>query len=795
MQTPEYPPPQSYMPEDDSLDLKKYLFLILANWYWFLISVFLGLGISWLVNRYTKPVYKVQASMMIKDDVRSGGLSGYEQLMPGMEIYRTQTRVANEMEVLKSYTLTRRALEQLDFDITYVGVGRSGLKESYLYHNCPFYIVPDTTRLNPYGHKIEIEFIDKESYRVKINSGLELEGMGKYDEAFHMPQANFTLYLKDKENFNPEGGYSSYYFILNSINGLTNRYRGKVNIELNDDKRGSVFFLSTSGLNAEQEATYLNKLIEVYMLRGLEQKNETAIKTVEFIDQQLGIIDDSLQVAEMNLQYFRINNNLIDLSTEGRMAYERLERYQRSIAELELKQRYLNYLQKYVQDKNNLNEAVAPATVDISDALLNSLILQLNELLRQKQELIFSVQTSNPRLLMLENNIENARRSIQENIAGLLENNLLGINESKRQLRDTEKELYKLPVTERQLISIQRQYKVNDQIYTYLLQKRAEAAIAKASSVADNKPLDPARADNASRISPNTKMNSMMGLLLGFGIPLAILILLDLLNNKISSRTDVENKTRIPIIAHIGHSESGDIPVFENTRSPLAESFRGLRTNLQYLLRDPEQKVITTTSTISGEGKTFVCLNLAAIFALSGKKTLLVGLDLRKPKIHRVFNLDNDTGVSTYLINKSKFKEIIRPTDISNLFIVPSGPIPPNPAELLGTAEMEKFIKEAREAYDIIILDTPPFGIVTDSLILGHLSDATLFLVRQNYSSKDILSLINEVHEKQEFKNLGIVFNDLKRKGYYRSGYKYYNYHSNYRYGYVYGGEGYYGEK
>ena len=771
---------------DDSLDLKKYLFIILANWYWFVISLFIALGVAYVKNRYAKPVYKVSATLMIQDENRRG-LTGYENMIPGMEIFRNQIKVLNEIEVLKSYTLAYRTLQELDFGVTYMGVGRSGLKERIFYNEAPYIVIPDDSATNNKGYPIYVDFVSKEEYDLVIDDDQKIKTRMQWGEKFVHPSFNFTIVLKNPENFTPELGYSRNYFVMNSHPGLANAYKNSLGIETNDQKRGSVLFLSLSGNHPAQAADYINKLMTVYLERGLEEKNQVAINTVNFIDGQLGIISDSLQKAELSLQDFRLANRLINITQEGSMVYARLQNYTQEKAMLELQTRYYEYLRVYVNDRNNLNEVVAPGAVDIMDPLLITLITQLNELMAEKIELGYSVQKGNPKLQILETSIEHARKVLLGNINELIKNNEIAVKESERRLRIADAELDKLPVTERQLISIQRQYEVNDQIYTYLLQKRAEAAIAKASNVADNKILDLARSENAVLISPKTRMNFMMALMLGIFIPLGLLILIDLLNNKISNRSDVENKTSIPIISTIGHSlGKSDIPVFESPKSALAESFRGLRTNLQYMLREEGQKIITITSTISGEGKTFCSTNLAAIFAMAGKKTLLIGLDLRRPKIHKVFNIENKVGISTCLIGHSTFEEIIKETSIGNLFIAPAGPVPPNPAELLESPRMKDILKKAREEYDIIIMDTPPIGMVIDALLVARQADVNLFLLRQNYSNKNILELLEEIAQKGEITNMGIIMNDIRHKGYYGYGYRYYNYGYGYRYGYGY---------
>jgi capsular exopolysaccharide synthesis family protein len=291
----------------------------------------------------------------------------------------------------------------------------------------------------------------------------------------------------------------------------------------------------------------------------------------------------------------------------------------------------------------------------------------------------------------------------------------------------------------------------------------------------------------------------MIALFIGILIPLVIIFLIEIFNTRITDLTELEKLTKCNILGSIGHNEKeSELPVFENPKSSLSESFRGLRTNLQYLLRDKEEKVIVITSTISGEGKTFCAVNLACILALSNKKTLLISLDLRKPKIHKIFNLSNDVGLSTYLIKRELPQDIIFTTNIKDLYITTSGPIPPNPAELLETKEMDDFIKYARKEFDYIVLDTPPVAIVTDALLLSRQADTTIFVIRQNYSSKEVLKLADDLAQKSSMKHLCILVNDVRVPGYYGYSYKYgyrygYGYNYNYGYNYTYGHD-YYGE-
>lgn len=770
---------------EDTIDLKKYFFVILANWHWFVISVLLGLSIAWLTNRYTKPVYLVKTSLIVSESTRGGNLTGYENMIPGMEIYRNQKLVLNEIEILKSYSLAKMTLDSMDFGITYMGVGRSGFKENVLYKTCPFVVIPDSSKTNVYNYNVYIDILSKTHYEITIDDKYNLKERVAFGNKFSSAPFNFTIILKDSSHFDPAYGFSKYYFRFNHINSMVNEYKNRLSISVNDDKRGSVLYLSFTEYQPQKACDYLNKLSDVYIKRGLKEKNQTAINTVNFIDAQLRNIDTTLKAAEKNLQDFRLTNRIVDIGREGNVVYDRLVGYQNELAMIELKSQYLKYFEKYVKDNPELSRVIVPENPDFYDPLISQLIKELNELLAEKGELMFSVSPENSKVVLLQTKIDKIRSELVEITRVFIKNNDIKYNETNRQLKLAEIELNKLPVNERKLINIQRDYEVNDQIYTYLLEKKAEAGIAEAANVPDNKVLDIALADNAMLILPRIRTNYTLGLLIGFFFPLALLIFLDLFNNKISSRSEIEAGTSVPIISAIGHNEGkGDIPIIENPKSPLAESFRGLRTNLQYLLKDNNQKIIAITSTVSGEGKTFCSINLAAIYALAGKKTLLIGLDLRKPKINKIFNLDSSKGISTCLIGKTTLNEVISDSRIDNLFVAPSGPIPPNPAELLESDAMTELLIEARKNYDIIILDTPPFAMVTDALIIARQADLTLFILRQNYSTKRVLELFEDIYQKKELRHIGIILNDIKQKGYYGFGYRYYNYAYAYQYGY-----------
>ena len=361
----------------------------------------------------------------------------------------------------------------------------------------------------------------------------------------------------------------------------------------------------------------------------------------------------------------------------------------------------------------------------------------------------------------------------------------------------------RLPVNERLLIGFERDFGLIDKMYTYLQEKRAEAAIARASNIPDNKILDYALAENATMVKPKRQMNYLIALLAGLALPFIIMLIYDFFNDKLVDLKEISRRTKVPVIGTLGHNRyETELPAIDKPKSTLTESFRGLRTNLQYLLREPDKKVVSVSSTVVGEGKTFIAANLAAITAVTGKKVLIIGLDLRKPRLHRLMGYTGTVGVSTYLIGRSNIEDIVFPSQVDNLYFAPSGPIPPNPAELLGSTKMDEFMVWARSNFDYVVVDSPPVAIVSDAFLIARFTDANLFVVRFGYSSREVLNLINDIYKHHEVRNLALVINDFAPRRGYGYGYSYaysygYSYGYGYRYGYGYGpytGSGYYSD-
>jgi tyrosine-protein kinase Etk/Wzc len=788
-------PPQSNLAEEDSLDLKRYFSLFMSNWYWFAVALFFSLSLAYGINRYSQKIYSISSTLLIKDDQNGGMSSIATSVIPGGDIFKSQQNLKNEMEILRSYRLNYTVMKKLeDFHVVYFGVGRRAIVESMMYKTCPFRVMYDSLELQPKGVKVSITILSEQKYRVELDGKLNFDTVMNLNERFSKYRFDFIIEKRDpdKHVYSP-GKSNNYYFYFADPGTLANQYRSKLSV-VPRDKDASLVTLSISGFVPEQEADYLNMLMDVYISYGLDFKKQIAEQTIKFINNQLDVISDSLEVAAKKLENFRMTNRFIDLKDESTIVQNNLEKTDNQKEQIELQLHYYNYLQEYIKDKNASGTIISPSVIGISDQVLLGLVNSLSNLKQEKEKLMLNIEGNQPALINIDKQTESVCEALLENIKNCIANLNISKTETEKKISLYEAQMSKLPSTEKKFVTIQRQFDLNNSIYTYLLEKRAESGIAQASTLPDNRTIDFAQLRG--QVKPKTRKNLMIALVLGLLIPGGILALIDFLNNKVIDKKDVTRKTKVPVIGYISHSDSkNEIPVVEKPASSLSESFRSVRTALKYYVKENKVAVIAVSSTISSEGKTFISINLASIIAMLGKKVLLIGLDLRKPRINKVFEFENSPGMSTYLSGNCEYEDIIKKTQVENLFYAPSGPVPPNPAELIETAQMKKFMLRARKEYDYIIFDTPPVAIVTDALLLAEYADINLFIVRQRYTSLSTIDMIEQLNQHGELKNMAIILNDISLSGYYGYGIRYgYNRGYGYSYGTSYYGSNYYGK-
>jgi tyrosine-protein kinase Etk/Wzc len=788
--------PANYsLPEDENIDIKRYISLFISNWYWFAVALFISLTIAYSINRYSQQIFSVSSTLLIKDDQVGKMNSSASSVIPGGDIFRSQQNLINEMGILKSFSLNYRVMKELkDFHVVYMEVGKRGIVESRLYNNCPFKVIYDSLELEPKGIKVGVTILNDREYEIKLNGSMDFDTTINFGKRFSKFGFDFIIELRDRKS-NGFKWYSSnnYYFYFTDPQILASQYRSSLSVTP-IEKDASLVVLTVMGFVPQQEADYLNKLMDTYIQYGLDNKNQTADSTIKFINSQLKVISSSLEGAAEKLEKFRLAKGFTDLSQEGTTIQNRLEKCENEKAAFDLQMQYYNYLSDYLNSKIPVGPIISPSATAITDPLLIKLVNEFSLYQKEAERIGFNLESDQPAIALLRTQIENSREALKENVRNNIAGLKLIIAESEKKISDVEVEVNRLPAIERERINIQREFDLNNTVYTYLLEKRSESGIAMASNVSDNRIIDLASSNSFSLIKPTKKINYLIAIILGFMVPIAGILLIDFFNNKVIDKKDIERKTKVPVIGYISHNESkNDIPVVKRPGSSLAESFRSVRTAMKYYVKGDEVAVIAVSSTISAEGKTFISINLAAITAMLGKKVLLIGLDLRKPRINKVFEFDDSLGMSVYLSGNCDYKEIIRETQIENLFYTPSGPIPPNPAELMETVQMKNFMERAKQEFDYIIIDTPPVAIVTDSLLLAPYVDINLFIVRQRYTSRNTLDLIEQLYKQGELKNMAIIINDISLTGYYGYGMRYgYSHGYGYSYGYNYYSRGYY---
>ncbi len=781
---------------EEKIDLKIFIDRYLIFWKQILFSILMFLLIGFLYNRYSTKIYRSSTTILIKEE--SNANLGSDDVFEGLDLFGGKKNIKNEIGILESFSLTNKTLRDLNFRVSYYHSG--SFKSEDIYKKTPFIVYADDYQPQIIDQKFFVKLISQNEFILYANFNniklfdinsetfisnkefdVEYEGTHKFGEKISTEFFNFTISKNDLSLFNDEN-WTNYFFTISSYNNLTDYYLKNINV-LETQKDASILKISLEGSNAEKINDFLNKFTELYLASGLDEKNQITSNTIQFINEQLTSISDSLSDVENRLENFKEINPKIELSQKEYGAFYQVEKLEQEKAILELNNKYYISLEEYLEKNNNIDNIVAPSTIGISDPLLNNHILELSKLYSQLNVLSVNSKKEHPLIISLKKQIQSTKEKLLINIDNIINSSELTLKDINLRIEEIDNLIRNLPQNERVLLSIQRKFNLNENIYNYLLEKRAEASITKASNISDHKVIDMPRLESNMPIKPNTTFIYIFSILIGILFPTVAISLYYLFNTKIIDKKDIDQILSIPIIGKIMHNESGyNLVNIQSPKSGIAESFRSIRTNIQYLASNKEQKVICITSSIGGEGKTFVAMNLASIFSITKGKTILIGADMRKPKIFNDFNLENNNGLSSYLINKNNLDEVIQKTEYKNLDIILSGPIPPNPSELLSLEKMKDLIENLKKTYQHIIIDTPPIGLVTDGLILTKYSDINIYVVRQNFTTKDMLHNFNETLLKNNLANMNLIINDISldksSKGYG------YGYGDSYGYGY-----------
>ncbi len=781
--------------EEKALQIQYVIAKYARYWPWYLLFTLIFLAGVFLFHRYTVDQFEVSGSLVIKNNT-----TPESKIMDRSNIFNSGPNLENDILRLRSKNMAHEALKKLHFDVEYFA--KTNIKDIELYDRSPIRIEVDWDHLQVTDAPVQLEILSETNFRlVQAEAGLmdfnAVQAAGDesvYDKTYTFGQeietarSKFTVLL-----VNPSRIGDAVIFKLVHPSVLEERLAGSVDVML-ENNYSSVLRLSTVTKVPEKGRDYINALMQSYIEYDLNEKNKIQENTIEFIEEQLGFLEDSLKEKERELQRFKVDNKLLDVSAEFSNILGKMNTLDERNAELDYQLQYFEEIRQYMERKSkDFSDVIAPSVIGVPDPLLNGLIQTLVTLSQDRRKLLATVNENHPEVTKIDVQMEKVQDALFENVVNLIENTKkqkLGI---LNEIEVYDAEFATLPESESRYTSIFREFKLRESLYTYLLEKRAEAGIARAANVSDNAILDLAK--RGTLVFPKKTQNYGLALALGLLLPFGFIVLRDMFDDSIKDQRDLKKHFMIPQLGVIGHStKDTNKVVLEHPKSAVAESFRSLRSAITYLASGKETKKILVTSSVSGEGKTFTSLNLASAMALGSRKTVVVGGDLRRPKLASYFEHTEKVGLSTYLIGKASAESIVLPTQHENLYFVPSGVIPPNPAELLQTPKLVEFIKFLEESFDIIIFDTPPMGLVSETIDLMRLFDINLYVVRQSYTNKDHLVMINDLFNNKQVKNVYGVFNGIINSGYHYEGYNYgygntYLYSQNNKYMYNYYGE------
>jgi len=765
---------------EKGFDIKKLVARVINNWLIFLISlVFFG-AIAFVYIRYGTPSYKINSLILI-DESSSGGNAG-DQILKSSSVdfsslFDLSSNAYNEVEILQSRILITNTVKALDLNVTTYASGKLFYNE--LYDEAPFKIKL-VSKVDTIEERNLLVDINKNVIHLKCHKD-NIDTTFKFGQVVRLPQYDVILTPVPGKPVDPRG----YKVNIKSVDQEVDELMAALTVELTDTK-STMLSLTFKYPNPKKGEVILQKLMDLYLLSGLEKKTQIADSTLAFIDGQLSKVSVQLSSIEGEFAKFQQQNKLASVDEQGKVLVDNVSIYYNRLSDIQVQISILNDVEKYISDSKN--PRIIPSSFSVPDPVFATAIGKYNDLLVSRDQLALSYKNTNPVVKATDDDIENVRQSLVKSFDAYRQSLLVSVKDLKAKNESLNDQVAAVPQKERVFLDYTREQNLAQDVDLYLLQKREETELSKKSTVNSSSIADPAKADYLPYI-PKTPLIVLLGLFLGLLIPAGYLYTIDLLNIKILNKNDIETNSHVAILGEIGNNSEGQsLIVNSESRSVLSEQFRALRTNLQFVVTPGKCNVLLITSSMSGEGKSFISINLASVLALSGKKVVLMELDLRKPKMSVNLGMDNSYGFTSYIVSEDMdINSIVKPTFFSeNCFIISSGLIPPNPAELLLSDKVETMIAELKKQFDYIIIDTAPIGLVSDAQIIEKYADLNLYVVRQEYTYKSQLNIINDLTTDGKFKRSYLVVNDIKAKkgGYYGYGY---GYGHGYGYGYGYG--------
>ena len=792
-----------FLPEDEKpVDYKALFFEYLMYWPWILGSVVVMSIAMYAYLRYKAPVYNVNATVLIKQgDQTKNSTASPMQAMQDLGMLSMASNFDNEVEILRSRTLVKKVVNKLNLYISYKE------KQTFrypadLYKTSPVQVWTTPEEADRLFGPVTLEMTCTPEGKTDIKASYypapgadEISLHKHFDElpgVLTTPVGVFTISANNDSTLAQINETRVITATVVSPTAIAGNYTNNLTSEPTS-KTTTIAALSLNENNPTRGIDFINMLVALYNEDANNDKNEVAAKTAQFIDERIGIINQELGTTESQLANFKQQAGLTDLSSDAKLALQENSAYQQKQAENATQLRLVAFLRSYINDPKNEMEVI-PANVGLADEGLSSLIVKYNDLLIERKRLLRTSNESNPAVVQLDAGIRATRANVQTSVDNVEKGLLITQSDLDREGKKYAARISNAPTQEKELMSITRQQEIKASLYLLLLQKREENAITLASTATNGRIIEEAMAGSAP-ISPNKKMFYLIALVLGIGIPVGVIYLRNLLRFKIESRADVEKITNVPIVGDVPmvDTKGNPIVVRENRNDLMEEVFRSVRTNIQYMLQE-DQKVVLFTSTTSGEGKSFTAGNLACSFAFMGKKVVIVGLDIRKPGLNKVFRLSHkEQGITQYLADPehTDLLGLCQPSSISeNLYILPGGAVPPNPTELVARKALDQAINILKSNFDYVLLDTAPIGMVTDTQLIARTADLSVYICRADYTHKSHYELINDLQQNKKLPNLCTLINSIdmeqRRNGYYY-GYGKYGKYGKYGYGKKYG--------
>jgi tyrosine-protein kinase Etk/Wzc len=740
---------------------------------WVVVSVMLTLALAFINLRYSAPIYSVKGTILVN---RQSDFNDQSEKFGEMLFGQPTKDLSDEMQLIRSRSMAKRVVKSLGLQIQYYNEGK--IRSTPIpASECPFNI--NIVKLNDSSVSFSLPIIIENDKEFRL---AEKSNPVYFGQMFETTAGIFSL---TKLPIDVSIFASNRFFVSYSpADSRANDIMGAL-VVVQSGESNNILELSYETENPKIGAAIVNRWMIEYQQAGLEDKKQIAVNAIKFIDSQMDTVKLELSGVEKNLLGYREKNNVISSSQQATQIFGTVAELEKEITKTSVQIQVLDNLITYIRDNSNPYRQVA-STLGIMEPSLNLQINEFNQLQVQRETLLKTTTRANPILVSVETTIEKLRQNIIQNLTNIRQAYQLSISDLRSRNEAADKLISQIPAKEKQLLDITRRQKILEELFSFLLQKKLETSISSASTISNVRVIEPALPNNIP-VKPNKKGLYTLAFFGGLLIPAGIIFLMEYLNDKVKSREDVQSITDAPIIGEVGHAEDkAPFVVTRTSRRFIAEQFRIIRTNLQYVLPKQEKVVLLVTSTTSGEGKSFISTNMGAVMALAGKKTAILEFDIRKPKIMSSLGIPRKSGITNFVIGKALLEDLpIQVQGYDNLFVVPCGPIPPNPSELLLDERLDEMMAKLKEQFDVLIIDTAPTGLVSDSTMLCKYADAVLYIIRHDYTFKKQLQLLDEIYTNKRLPKLSVVINDINVEGGYGRYYGYGGYgYTGYGYGY-----------